>query len=123
MNKSVVSKQRMFDMVLDHAREQQCKAEGFGTCLYRSGNGAKCFVGAMINDAFYHESMEEQQADDHDILMAVQRSFGRRVNDEGVQFLLELQEIHDKYDVEDWETKFRQLAHKHVLFYDKPEEA
>jgi len=53
--------QSAFDIVVRHARAQpkQSLSRGnAGDCVYRSPEGLKCFIGALIPDDKYHREMD-----------------------------------------------------------------
>lgn len=100
------SEQQIFDIVAEHLLKQMNKSEkkcssGNMLCLYRSPEGLKCAVGALIPDSLYKEEFDDQGAEngldiggmiiDYDLFDEKYRTI-----------LEELQKIHDNYAVEDW---------------------
>ena len=116
--------QEVFDKVVAHARQQGCKSlienvlhpeDGpIGPiCAYRGENNTKCFAGIFIPDEDYRKSYEGK------VSMAVFNEIGITDMDE---FLVrDLQIIHDKFDVEEWEGKFKKLANDWLLVYTPQE--
>ena len=59
------TQQGTFDTVLAHARKQGKKSLAHNdqsSCLYRNEDGLMCFVGVLIPDDRYQETMENQTA-------------------------------------------------------------
>jgi hypothetical protein len=115
-----MTNQEVFDKVVAHARQQGCKSlmenvlhpEEGPLCAYRGKNGTKCFAGIFIPDEDYQKSYEKK------VSMAVFHAIGITDMDE---FLVrDLQIIHDKYDVEEWEGRFQVLARNWELVYKEP---
>jgi hypothetical protein len=106
--------QQAFETVVKHLRKQGCRSQqdttvnGTITCMYRiPENGLMCAVGALIPDEVYQESFEGTAI--RRLLRdepAVNELF-RKVN---MNLLEDLQEVHDKQAVEDWEDAFERLA-------------
>lgn len=54
-----MNRQFVFDTIVNHAFSQQkCAVNSFGKCRYRTDNGLKCFIGALIPDSMYDKEME-----------------------------------------------------------------
>jgi hypothetical protein len=119
--------QEMFDTVVAHARKQGCKAMNGYTCSYRTSYGAKCFIGALIPDDKYKEEFEAiglcmlREDEGHEKnakAKAITDAAG--IKKEQYEFAIALQNIHDAFDVEQWETQFKQLAAQYKLTYTPP---
>jgi hypothetical protein len=70
---------------------------GFGiskSCAYRGENGAKCAIGALINDEHYRPYLEGKIASDTLVLEGVSLSLDIHA-DRIVNFLSSLQDTHD----------------------------
>lgn len=52
------SQQEVFDAVVKHAEQMIEPSIDAGGCLYRSQNGNKCLVGALIRDSEYSPEMD-----------------------------------------------------------------
>jgi len=53
-------RQKVFDTMLKHLREQQVPATTeFGSCRYRTPGGLKCAVGILIPDEIYQPKFED----------------------------------------------------------------
>lgn len=138
-NKQYESFQEIFDAVVEHARqmETRSKEKGEGGCKYRM-NGNKCFVGCLIPDDVYQESMEYLNV--HDVLAdfpGFKSLFTKLTTVCGhsnlVNFLRNIQLIHDEgelcsigsSDVIDrvlWEKRFASFSDKYNLKFNSPKE-
>ena len=107
------TKQQMFNDILVHSRKQNRKAMLGDTCVYRTDDGRKCFVGALILDEFYTPDCERWSLTSlRTVLSAALRKSGIDTNDSGsIQLLRDLQCIHDYYDIDEWETQLCNFAH------------
>lgn len=92
-----MTNQQIFDAVVEHAAKQYEKAV-YKTpvghrCRYRA-DGAKCFVGALIDDEDYTEAMENHRVS-HEV-------FDNLRNPEQQWLLGNLQLAHDDYEPHEW---------------------
>jgi hypothetical protein len=108
--------QETFDAIVAHLRRQGEKSEGDETvgCAYRGERGLKCAVGCMIPDELYTLVMEGENVTGGHVL-PVLKSLG--VDLCAAQAL---QTIHDDHPVEEWESRFRDLAVALNLTYTEP---
>lgn len=62
MRKLKFTKQEIINKIVEHFRQQKALAwdASQGHCRYRTTDGRKCAVGALIPDALYHEDFEEK---------------------------------------------------------------
>ena len=102
--------QQAFEMAVKHLRKQGRRSLQYGaiTCMYRiPESGLKCAVGALIPDELYQESFEGvgivRLIDTFD---EINKLF------ENVNFKLleDLQNIHDNYEVTNWENELQELS-------------
>lgn len=116
--------QELFDTIIHHLRKQGQKsvsmdyAPGY-TCRYRSPEGLKCPIGALIPDTEYHQDMEEKS---FDVLLAsglLSQPFQEEFHVHA-DLLRQLQHIHDHTYMEKWEDGFFLLAKKFNLKYTTP---
>ena len=121
-----MTKQKTFNTVLRHAREQGKKALNFGNplckCAYRNRDGLKCFVGCLIPDKRYRARFEGNNAGCGEIAELLQE-LGH-----DVKLCVQLQQVHDSlYNmrspiVTQWERQFVKIASSHELTYYPPQE-
>lgn len=111
-----VSLQNTFDKVVAHLRQQNCRAmdEILG-CRYRGENNTKCAAGCLIPDELYQPEMEGEGFSGTGDMCLAQRILHKLGYD--TYFVKELQSIHDRHPVKDWETQFEKLAQKYSLKY------
>lgn len=53
-----MNQQDIFDRVLAHLSQQKCRASTHQGCMYRTPDGLKCAVGALIPDDLYDPRMD-----------------------------------------------------------------
>lgn len=76
-------------------------------CAYRGANGNKCFVGHMIKDEFYSKDLEDRNIYSVEVKNSIKKSHPDILfADMELQLLSEFQNIHDGYDVRNWEKAF-----------------
>lgn len=120
-----MNKQEIFDAVAIHLFKQgvQSRAE-VGPCLYRTKEGLKCAVGALIPDELYDPSMD-QGDDDGTGIGWLLRAYGDKLPKwfaNNKMLLMELQDIHD--DCNAWKSddimkvELTYVAKRNKLNYD-----
>lgn len=114
----MITNQQVLNTVVTNLRKQGERSfdidfEGREVCLYRGPNGVKCAAGHLMPDKLYDKSWERQAICDliHDY--TYEELFGDDVED--ITLVEELQNIHDSYDVEEWEEYWKELADKWEL--------
>lgn len=126
--------QTAFDAVVSHARKQRVRAvtDTGQFCRYRTEEGLRCFIGALIPDEVYEKSMEGIGVDaflgnkegigfdNHDVMALFAGT--------DIDLLYRLQRIHDvgmngmHADLipKEWEREFSFLAERFNLEYTPP---
>jgi hypothetical protein len=99
-----MNKREIFDHVKNHLIKQgkpsviqnknNSKFVEFN-CAYRGTNGTSCAVGCLIKDEYYSEELEGRLVEAEIVCQALSKSIGREINNEDIELLLELQELHD----------------------------
>lgn len=107
-----MNKQEIFDKVVNHARTQNQKAIEGGQCKYRTSNGLKCFIGALIPDDKYDPYLEGHISSEVLKAIGIDYTIDNRI------FLCELLIIHDQKIPDSWELEFQSFAKKHNLDYN-----
>ena len=112
--------QHIFNRVTEHLLTQRVQATNCDneTCSYRSPNGNRCAIGALIPDHLYDPDMEDNSVDAVTRLYpAVARWLGvpededSRERGKPIRFLSQLQSIHDKVEPPHlWPAHLRKLA-------------
>lgn len=132
---SVLSKQEIFNRVVNHLRMQDSQSVSFkGNCLYRGAKGCRCAVGALISDSAYSKDLEGQGALQSSVVKALVESNVLSTTEaenpgnpkSKLQMLVVLQSIHDrKYPqntvlLDKWEPEFRACAAQFNVYYTPP---
>lgn len=117
MRKLKFTKQEIIDKVVEHFRQQKALAwdDLTGHCRYRTSDGRKCAVGALIPDALYRKDFEEKSI----------KSFKLYFDKDSIPFyakdmllLNKLQEAHDFIAAEAGRTPEDQVSR----FFDRVRE-
>ena len=113
--------QATFDKVVNHLRRQGCKSEGSYTnpmtgqvtsgCVYRGPNNLMCAAGCLIPNEDYTPKMEGQPANVREVKEVLEK------NGHNVELAQKFQNIHDRRQVQEWETQIEQLAQEFNLIY------
>ena len=112
-----MTNQEAFETMVRHAREQGRKSlNSQGKCRYRGQNGTKCFVGALIPDAEYTVMLEGKPA------MSLSRMLPC-LHGLSPDLLDRMQAIHDRDEMEAWESAFSSVADLFNLTIPPLEEA
>lgn len=108
--------QSMFSYVVQFLRRQGCKSlSDDGDCVYHYKR-YRCAAGCLIRKQFYDDAFEGSSADNVDVLNAIALSTGfSRERDINYSLLLELQRIHDDYNLDEWEERFAITADRWTL--------
>lgn len=106
--------QEALDMVTTHLLRQGAKAiSEHGKCSYRTSDGKKCAVGALIPDEMYDPAF-----DTNDTGVRALRLFGKPLfADELFPLLMNLQHLHDTGLLTQWPVGLRQIAAAHGLTF------
>jgi len=124
--------QQTFNGVVDFAYKQNSKsiASNNRSCFYRENHqevstkthiGRMCFIGAFIPDNLYYDGMENKDAED--LFNSIPTLFDNHFaisdlsEEKAIKFWMDMQQIHDKQDVNDWERAFRTYANEQGLTY------
>jgi hypothetical protein len=135
------TKQEIFDVVAKHLLTQKAQARtlveygSLGECAYRTGDGMRCAIGALINDADYDPTIEGLTVSNLRTLSRLKWSnhesgfvaratlfrdmlikAGVDVTDRNTVRLMEdLQEVHDAGKVDSWVLALNEVARYHGL--------
>lgn len=107
-----LTEQEAFNQVVAHLRKQGRKSIGLERpfyCMYRSEEGMKCAVGALIPDELYFPEMENGGSVRHN--PDVSSLFPHNL----LPLLESLQRIHDRGTVGGWEASLREVAKAYEL--------
>lgn len=117
--------QEIFDKVVAHLRKQGHKSMSekldaftqIPICAYRAANGDMCAVGCLIENSEYKESFEGVNA-----MMILDGGYGADISlverlYPHRRLLNDLQIVHDKMEVKDWEWGLARVAASLGLIY------
>jgi hypothetical protein len=111
------TKQETFDKVVNHLRQQNCKAQieqdGHTKCAYHGQNGTMCAAGCLIPDDEYHYYFEGNSISFCSQLLYL---IGNKLGHD-IELVSSLQSVHDRYDVSDWENELKNVANRFKLIY------
>jgi hypothetical protein len=131
-----MNNQEVFDAVVTHLRMQGRKSidpflitkesEVGAGCFYRGPDGLKCAAGCLITDEEYRPWMEgyainciiNNHTPYH--MGETPRSLMERLQDRE-RIVAELQQCHDHFSPEEWETHFQQIAIRFGITYTPKE--
>jgi len=103
----LTSDEGVFEFVKQHLLTQGQKSEGVSSCFYKKNNGLSCAIGCLIENEFYNNDLEFKNGDNPIVIDAVTKSLPNWVINKNM--LLDLQVVHDEYEVEEWECKLQEL--------------
>ena len=110
-----MNRQQVYETVRNHLITQNVKSvNNLNAGVYRGRIGRKCAIGVIIPDDLYKPEFDEVNHN-ADIRSIIQRFgainvLGYEVDEQDIEFLDELQQIHDQYDPAVWASKLSQFA-------------
>ena len=130
-----MNQQHTFDRVTAFAHKQNSKSIAVNqrSCFYREDHteldvdihkGRMCFVGAFIPDNVYAVTMESKDAET--LFTSAPSLFNDHFtiddlnDDQAVEFWMDMQQIHDERDVDEWKSAFMSYASDKGLDYVAP---
>lgn len=121
------SLQEIFDHVATHLLTQKKKsvlADNPGFCCYRGSDGSSCAVGCLIPDSIYTSDIEMTgvvRLFEHEMIPDWFHSFGiTDREDPKLQFLQQLQNLHDAIGPVGWIQQLFRIAHTYSLTFNPP---
>ena len=121
MNK--ISHQQTFNTVVEHLRKQGKKAttENDG-CCYRTPDGLKCAAGILIPDSEYNHEFEGYSVyiTPESRTLSLAGEFIEKLGHD-IALVSCLQRVHDVYESDRWEEKFKAIADVFGLYYERPQ--
>ena len=106
--------QEDFNKIWERAKDERVSIEedSMGICMYRSPDGLKCFVGEIIPDELYQDTMEKNIASE--VFSCNYADFFKARNSFSHAYDV-MQRIHDRYDPEEWHDRLRMVAKDYAL--------
>lgn len=118
---TVMTRQEIFDKVALHLLTQGKRSENEYGCMYRGDEGRMCAAGCLIKEEDYDNDLENKIVSADDVYEALTCSgvFERDIYDqEKVELLLKLQDMHDTRNPDIWAIKLRDAAEKFGISAD-----
>ncbi len=116
--------QEIFNTVYKHLLTQNAKAlNAHGECCYLAPDGKRCAVGCLIPPSEYRPEFENRSLE-YIVGMNVQFFGGKKIETSvslktliisNIRMLSALQEIHDKFPVEEWKELLAECANAFQL--------
>lgn len=113
-----MTRQEMFDIVSKHLLTQMTPSkvtylDGVKGCAYRGDGGLMCAIGCLIPDSVYTSKMEG-----NDVEGLIQDFDIPGLEEKDVDFLCDLQNIHDNEQPDTWERELRATAAAYNLEFN-----
>jgi len=112
----------IYERVSNHLLAQRAVSEDEnGSCRLRSGNGRKCAIGSLIADELYRPEFEGigisyyRHAKDGSLLRALYASEVNAYDPHIVELLIELEEVHDDFNVDEWPQLLARVGERHAF--------
>ncbi len=110
----------IYERVSAHLLTQRAVSEDEnGSCRLRSEGGRKCAIGSLVADHVYRPEIEGigisyyRHAKDGSLLRALYASEVNAYDPAIVELLIELEEVHDDFDVEEWPSLLARVGERH----------
>lgn len=117
-----LDRQAVFNKVTAHLLTQNEKSMNGEACAYRSPNGLKCAIGALIPDSMYDRDVEGLNVHGLQSSLFLQKALDlpEAPSDDDVNFLQALQDAHDWEHPSIWRDSLKSIAVSYGLTF--PEE-
>lgn len=118
----MLNAKEIYERVSTHLLAQRAVSEDDnGSCRLRSPEGRKCAIGSLVSDALYDPDLEGvgisyyRHAQDGKLLRALYASNVNAYDPGIVDLLIELEEVHDYAEVEEWPQLLAALGKRHAF--------
>ena len=118
----MLSAKEIYERVSAHLLRQRAVSEDEnGSCRLRGSDGRKCAIGSLIRDDLYCNDIEGvgiayyRHARDGALLRALYASNVDIYDDQIVELLTELEELHDNAHVDEWPALLTMIGRRHAL--------
>lgn len=113
-----MNRQTRYEITRNHLLKQNKKAivtlvNGNVNCLYRAPDGCQCALGPHLPDHLINDVTNKMSLYDLYENKDLWPKFNEYLdvqNDEDFRFYLDLQQIHDQYEIEEWPVLLKQFA-------------
>ena len=94
------------DVAVHMIRQGERSSNTEGECKYWYGD-LKCAVGCLIKDEHYSSAFEDLTVNSAEVSGAIEKSIGRKLQDEDLEMLNLLQNVHDFDHPEEWKLQLK----------------
>ena len=119
---TMLSPKEIYERVSTHLLAQRAVSEDDnGSCRLRSAQGRKCAIGSLVRDDLYEPELEGvgiayyRHAQDGKLLQVLFASNVNAYDPNITDLLIELEEVHDYADVEEWPQLLAALGKRHAF--------
>jgi len=119
---TMLSPKEIYERVSEHLLTQRAVSEDDnGSCRLRSPEGRKCAIGSLVRDELYEPELEGvgisyyRHARDGRLLRALYASNVNAYDPNIIDLLIELEEVHDYADIDEWPELIAALGNRHAF--------
>ncbi|MFM0323787.1 hypothetical protein [Caballeronia glebae] len=119
---TMLSPKDIYERVSEHLLTQRAVSEDDnGSCRLRSPEGHKCAIGSLVRDDVYEPQLEGvgisyfRHARDGRLLRALYASNVNAYDPNIIDLLIELEEVHDYAEIEEWPELLAALGKRHAF--------
>ncbi|MDR5741690.1 hypothetical protein QCE73_00820 [Caballeronia sp. LZ029] len=119
---TMLSPKEIYERVSEHLLMQRAVSEDDnGSCRLRSPEGRKCAIGSLVRDELYEPELEGvgisyyRHARDGGLLRALYASNVNAYDPNIIDLLIELEEVHDYADIDEWPELLSALGKRHAF--------
>ncbi|SAK41803.1 hypothetical protein AWB77_00384 [Caballeronia fortuita] len=119
---TMLSPKDIYERVSEHLLTQRAVSEDDnGSCRLRSPEGRKCAIGSLVRDDLYEPELEGvgisyyRHARDGKLLRALYASNVNAYDPNVIDLLIELEEVHDYADIDEWPELLAALGKRHAF--------
>ena len=119
---TMLSPKDIYQRVSEHLLTQRAVSEDDnGSCRLRSPEGRKCAIGSLVCDDVYEPELEGvgisyyRHAQDGKLLQALFASNVNAYDPNIIDLLIELEEVHDYADIDEWPELLAALGKRHAF--------
>ena len=119
---TMLSPKDIYQRVSEHLLTQRAVSEDDnGSCRLRSPEGRKCAIGSLVRDDVYEPELEGvgisyyRHAQDGKLLQALFASNVNAYDPNIIDLLIELEEVHDYADIDEWPELLAALGKRHAF--------
>ncbi|WP_250511934.1 hypothetical protein [Caballeronia sp. INDeC2] len=119
---TMLSPKEIYERVSEHLLTQRAVSEDDnGSCRLRSPEGRKCAIGSLVRDDLYEPELEGvgisyyRHAQDGKLLRALYASNVNAYDPNVIDLLIELEEVHDYADIDEWPDLLAALGKRHAF--------